>query len=208
MCSLLFRLLQVIQTVVENVQSVPFVFSAPYLGLIVEDVGNQTNHTYTPDLTNLVATVSNKTGMLPNVSSAELVSSTSASLSSARVAHGSRAATTLFTHDNLFQQRPNFTAREEVRDLKQVGSVIVQITTVNSPVTGVADEGRAVFTFTKTEVCANVCVNLYPELPTYVHGASTILTSLLQTAREFGENPACQTWNFTLDGAQVVYCRL
>lgn len=156
-CSLLSRLLQVVQSVVGNVQLVPFIFSAPYLGLIVEDVDNQTNHTYTPNLTNLVATVANKTEMLPNVSSAELVSSASASLSSTTVAHDSRAATTLFTHDTLFQQRPNFTAKEEERNSKQVGSVIVQMTIVDSLVTGVSDESQAVFTFTKTEVCTNVC---------------------------------------------------
>lgn len=149
------RLLQVVQTVLESVETVPFIFSAPYLGLIVEDVGNQTTQTFMANLTNLVATVANKTEMLPNVSSAELVSSASASLSPSILAHGSRVATTLFTHDILFQQRPNFTrVREEER--KQVGSVIMQVTIVGSLVTGISNEDRAIFTFAKTEVCMYV----------------------------------------------------
>ena len=147
------RLLQVVQTVVESVGSVPFVFSAPYFGLIVEDVGNQTHQIFMPNLATLVAAVANKTEMLPNVSSAQLVSSASASVSGSVLAHGSRVATTIFTHDSLFQQRPNFTSvREEQR--KQVGSIIMQVAIVGSLVTVTSNEDPAMYTFTKTEVYA------------------------------------------------------
>lgn len=153
------RLLQVVQTVVENVGSVPFIFSAPYIGVIVEDVGNNTNQTFTPDLTNLVATVANKTEIMQNVSSAELVSSTSAHLLPTALAHGSHVATTLFTHDTLFQQRPNFT-RVRGEERKQVGSVIIQVMVVDSLVSGIADEDKARFTFTKTEVHTTPCLGI------------------------------------------------
>ena len=146
--------------VVESVESVPFVFSAPYFGLIVEDVGNQTHQIFTPNLTTLVATVANKTEMLPNVSSAQLVSSASASVSGSILAHGNRVATTIFTHDSLFQQRPNFTSVWEEQK-KQVGSVIMQVAIVGSLVTMTSNEDPAIYTFTKTEVHAwmTVCVS-------------------------------------------------
>lgn len=126
----------------------------------MEDVGNLTHQTFLPNLTTLVATVATKTEMLPNVSSAQLVSSAAASLSPSILAHGSRVATTIFTHDTLFQQRPNFTrVREE--ETKQVGSVIMQVTIVGSSVTGKSIDDPAIYTFTQTEVyvCMTVCVS-------------------------------------------------
>ena len=148
------RVLEIIDIVANNAQvsNKSFQFTSSQFGFMVAEVHPEEVESYQPALMSLLQQLVNLT-MLDNTSSIN-VSSVGVDIPRQllrRGANTTRLSTAIFTNYALFQPRDQY-IRETGEQFTQVGSSVLSVSILGKTVSGLNDDERVQFVFSKTQV--------------------------------------------------------
>ena len=149
-----YSVLRIIDIVADNVQvsDKPFQFTSSQFGFMVVEVQEVEGRSYQPDLMSLVQQLANLT-MLDSTSAIN-VSSVRAEIPAHLVTRGknaSRVSSTIFTNSALFQPRDQY-VNAIGEQFTEVGSSVLSVSILGETVSGLEDDDRVEFVFSKTQV--------------------------------------------------------
>ena len=142
-----YRVLNVIDDVAENTDTSDgiYLYSSWQFGLLVAPAEAVGNTSYPLNITLLLNLVANKT------SSANVSTSDSVQIPGFLLKRNSRVSSTIFTNHALFQSRDQYIS-ETGEQFTQVGSSVLSISVLGETVSGLNDDERVQFVFSKTQV--------------------------------------------------------
>ena len=148
------RVLEIIDIVANNAQvsNKSFQFTSSQFGFMVAEVRPEEGESYQPALMSLLQQLVNLT-ILDNTSSIN-VSSVDVDIPRRILTNGTnttRLSTAIFTNHALFQPRDQY-IRETGEKFTQVGSSVLAISVLGETVSGLNDDERVQFVFSKTQV--------------------------------------------------------
>ena len=148
-----YSVLRIIDIVADNVQvsDEPFQFTSFQFGFMVAEVLEVEGRSYQPNLMSLVQQLANVT--VPDNTSANNVSSVRAEIPHliTRGKNTSRVSSTIFANSALFQPRDQY-INAIGEQFTQVGSSVLSVSILGETVSGLEDDDRVEFVFSKTQV--------------------------------------------------------
>ena len=149
-----YSVLRIIDIVADNVQvsDEPFQFISFRFGFMVAEVQEVEGGSYQPDLISLVQQLANVT--VPDNTSAINISSVRAEIPAHLFTSGknaSRVSSTIFANSALFQPRDQY-VNASGEQFTQVGSSVLSVSILDQMVSGLEDDDRVEFVFSKTQV--------------------------------------------------------
>ena len=139
--------MNVIDDVAENTDTSngSFLYSSSQFGLLIAPAEALGNTSYPLNITSLLKQVATKT------SSTNVSTSDSVQIPGSLSKKNYRVSTTIFTNHALFQSRDQYISKTG-EQFTQVGSSVLSVSILGETVSGLDDDDRVQFVFSKTQV--------------------------------------------------------